>query len=101
MLWAHETGITSGLTADRFGPNETVSRAQMVTFLWRNAGRPEPKSAVCPFEDIDPNAYYYKAVLWAYENGITYGTTDTTFSPNNPCTRAQIVAFLYRAYNKD
>ena len=101
VLWAYETGITSGLTADTFGPNETVSRAQMVTFLWRNAGRPEPKSAVCPFEDIDPNAYYYKAVLWAYENGITYGTTDTTFSPNNPCTRAQIVAFLYRAYNKD
>ena len=97
VLWAAEEGITSGTDAVHFSPNVTCTRAQAVTFLWRAAGSPEPKSNVMPFEDVAAEAYYYKAVLWAVENGITKGTSATTFSPDADCTRAQIVTFLWRA----
>ena len=97
VLWAAENGITGGTDAMHFSPNATCTRAQAVTFLWRAAGSPEPKSIEMPFEDVAGGAYYYDAVLWAVENGITAGTTATTFSPNNNCTRAQIVTFLWRS----
>ena len=95
--WAVENGITTGTSDTTFSPDMTCTRAQAVTFLWRAAGSPEPKSNVMPFEDVAAEAYYYKAVLWAVENGITKGTSDTTFSPDADCTRAQIVTFLWRA----
>lgn len=95
--WAVENGITTGTSDTTFSPNVTCTRAQAVTFLWRAAGSPEPKSNVMPFEDVAAEAYYYKAVLWAVENGITNGTSATTFGPNADCTRAQIVTFLWRS----
>ena len=95
--WAVENGITTGTSDTTFSPDLTCTRAQAVTFLWRAAGSPEPKSNVMPFEDVAAEAYYYKAVLWAVENGITKGTSATTFSPDADCTRAQIVTFLWRA----
>ena len=97
MLWAVENGVTNGKDATHFEPNGTCTRAQAVTFLWRNAGQPEPKTTAMPFNDVNPGKYYEKAVLWAMEEGITNGTTTTTFTPNADCTRAQIVTFLYRA----
>ena len=97
VLWAAQNGITGGKDDTHFAPNETCTRAQAVTFLWRAAGSPAPKSTVNPFVDMKPGAYYYDAVLWAVENGITKGTTDTTFSPNATCSRAQIVTFLWRS----
>ena len=96
VLWAAEEDITGGTDAVHFSPNAACTRAQAVTFLWRAAGSPEPKSSVMPFEDVAMDAYYYDAVLWAVENGITAGTTATTFVPNATCTRAQIVTFLWR-----
>jgi len=95
--WAVENGITKGTTATTFSPNATCTRAQAVTFLWRAAGSPEPETRAMPFADIPVGSYYYDAVLWAVENGITKGTSDTTFSPNMTCSRAQIVAFLWRS----
>lgn len=95
--WAVENGITKGTTATTFSPNATCTRAQAVTFLWRAAGSPEPETRAMPFTDVPVGSYYYDAVLWAVENGITKGTSDTTFSPNMTCTRAQIVAFLWRS----
>ena len=95
--WAVENGITKGTTATTFSPNATCTRAQAVTFLWRAAGSPEPETRAMPFTDIPVGSYYYDAVLWAVENDITKGTSDTTFSPNMTCTRAQSVTFLYRA----
>ena len=95
--WAVEKGITTGTSATTFSPNASCTRAQIVTFLWRASGSPEPKTASNPFTDVAANAYYRKAVLWAVENGITTGTSATTFSPNAPCTRAQGVTFLWRA----
>ena len=95
--WAVEKGITTGTSATTFSPNASCTRAQIVTFLWRASGSPEPKTASNPFTDVAANAYYCKAVLWAVENGITTGTSATTFSPNAPCTRAQGVTFLWRA----
>ena len=95
--WAVENGITKGTTATTFSPNATCTRAQAVTFLWRAAGSPEPETRAMPFTDIPVGSYYYDAVLWAVENGITKGTSDTTFTPNMTCTRAQIVAFLWRS----
>ena len=97
VLWAVENGITGGTTATTFSPNASCTRAQAVTFLWRAAGSPAPKSSVNPFTDVKESAYYYEAVLWAAENGITGGTAATTFSPNATCTRAQIVTFLWRS----
>ena len=98
VQWAVKEGITTG-TGDgtTFSPNANCTRAQVVTFLWRAAGTPEPNSAEMPFTDVAADAYYYKAVLWAVENGITSGVTATTFAPGNPCTRGQIATFLWRA----
>ena len=97
VLWAVENGITTGASASRFDPNGICTRAQAVTFLWRAAGSPEPETRTMPFTDVPVGSYYYDAVLWAAENGITKGTSDTTFSPNDTCTRAQIVSFLWRS----
>lgn len=99
VLWAVENGITSGTTAATFSPDANVSRAQMVTFLWRAAGSPEPQSSVNPFTDISSSAYYYDAVLWAVENGITNGTSATTFGSESAVSRAQAVTFLWRSAN--
>ena len=97
VVWAVKKGITSGTTATTFSPDGSCTRAQAVTFLWRAAGSPEPKSAAMPFTDVPAGSYFEKAVLWAVENGITKGTSDTTFGPDASCTRAQIVTFLWRA----
>lgn len=94
--WAVLNGVTVGTSATAFSPNASCTRAQTVTFLWRAAGSPAPKSSVNPFTDVLPGAYYYDAVLWAVEKGITVGTSATTFSPDLVCTRAQCVTFLYR-----
>ena len=95
--WAVENGITQGTDNTHFSPNGICNRAQAVTFLWRAAGSPEPETRTMPFTDIPVGSYYYDAVLWAVENGITKGTSDTTFSPNMTCSRAQIVTFLWRS----
>ena len=97
VLWAVGKGITSGTSATTFDPSGNCTRAQAVTFLWRAAGSPAAKSSAMPFADVKAGSYYYDAVLWAVENGITKGTSDTAFSPNATCTRAQIVTFLWRA----
>ena len=97
VAWAVENGVTSGTSATTFSPDAACTRAQAVTFLWRAAGSPAPKSSVNPFADVSASAYYYDAVLWAVEQGITAGTSATTFSPDATCTRGQIVTFLYRA----
>lgn len=97
VIWAVKEDITSGTSATTFNPDGSCTRAQAVTFLWRAAGSPEPKSAAMPFIDVPAGSYFEKAVLWAVENGITKGTSDTTFSPDASCTRAQIVTFLWRA----
>ena len=96
VKWAVEKNITSGITAATFAPNAVCTCAQAVTFLWRAAGSPAPKGSAASFTDVAADAFYHDAVLWAVENGITTGTTDTTFSPNATCTRGQIVTFLYR-----
>ena len=93
--WAVDAGITNGTSETTFSPNETCTRGQIVTFLWRMAGEPEP-TAPAAFEDVAAGSYCDKAVAWAAENGITNGTSDTKFSPEAKCTRAQIVTFLYR-----
>ena len=95
--WAVENGITKGTDDTHFSPDGICTRAQAVTFLWRAAGSPEPETRAMPFNDVPVGSYYYDAVLWAVENGITKGTSDTTFSPNMTCTRAQIVTFLWRS----
>ena len=95
--WAVENGITKGTDDTHFSPDGICTRAQAVTFLWRTAGSPEPETHTMPFTDVPAGSYYYDAVLWAVENGITKGTSDTTFSPNMTCSRAQIVAFLWRS----
>ncbi|MBQ6947241.1 MAG: S-layer homology domain-containing protein, partial [Clostridia bacterium] len=89
VLWAVDEGVTSGVDATHFGPNESCTRAQAVTFMWRAAGCPEPTNKTNPFTDVKKKDYYYKAVLWAVENGITAGASATTFAPNAPCTRGQ------------
>lgn len=97
VLWAVANGITSGVDATHFEPEGTCTRAHAVTFLWRAAGQPEPKTTQMPFKDVKAGSYYEKAVLWAVENKITNGTSTTTFSPDENCTRAQIVTFLWRS----
>ena len=99
VLWAVENGITKGTSDTMFSPNATCTRAQIVTFLWRAAGSPEPKS-MSSFSDVSADSYYAKAVAWAVENGITTGTGDGKFSPDATCTRAQSVTFLFRAIGK-
>lgn len=96
VKWAAENNITGGIGNGLFGPELTCSRGQIVTFLWRAAGSPEPK-ALSTFTDVASDAYYAKAVAWAVENGVTNGTSATTFSPDDPCTRGQAVTFLWRA----
>lgn len=100
ILWAVENGITKGTDATHFSPNATVTRAQFVTFLWRYAGEPAPKNMSCGFSDVDANAFYYKAVLWAVENGVTTGKTATQFAPGATCTRCEVAAFMFRAFSK-
>ncbi len=100
VVWAVEQGITTGTSATTFGPNESCTRAQAVTFLWRMAGKPVATSAVNPFTDVAEKDYFYSAVLWAVEKGITLGTSATTFSPDDIVTRAQMVTFLWRYAGK-
>lgn len=100
VKWAVDNGVTTGVTDTIFAPGNPCTRAQTVTFLWRAAGMPQAANRVNPFTDVSVNDYYYEAVLWAVENGITGGTTATTFSPNATCTRAQVVTFLWR-YSKE
>ena len=99
VKWAVNKGVTNGVSETLFGPDQACTRAQIVTFLWRAAGSPEPKSG-SSFADVATDAYYAKAVAWAVENGITKGTSETTFHPDETCTRAQGVTFLYRALGK-
>ena len=99
VIWAVGKGIAKGVTDTTFQPNASCTRAEMVTFLYRAAGSPEPTNKVNPFTDVAEDSYYYKAVLWAVEKGIAKGTSETTFSPNDTCTRGQTVAFLYRYAN--
>ena len=97
VLWAVDKGITTGVSATRFDPNGSCTRAQAVTFLWRAMGSPAPTGTSMSFTDVPADSYYYNAVLWAVENGVTTGTSETTFSPDAPCDRGQIVTFLHRA----
>ena len=100
VLWAVENGVTGGTSPTTFSPNNPCTRAQVVTFLWAANGKPEPTSMNNPFTDVSDNAWYCKAVMWAVENGITGGTSATTFSPDAYCTRAQVATFLYAAEGK-
>ena len=97
VLWAAQEGVTGGTSDTLFAPNAGCTRAQAVTFLWRAAGSPEPKSADLPFTDVPADAYYAKAVAWAVENNVAKGVSETAFAPDTSCTRAQIVTFLWRA----
>lgn len=96
VVWAVENGITSGTGEGRFSPYSRCTQGQIITFLWRAAGSPEPESE--PLKYFDKNAYYYKAVQWAAEQGVTSGVGDNKFAPDELCNRAQIVTFLYRAF---
>ena len=98
VLWAMQEGVTTGAGAGRFAPNATVTRGQFVTFLYRLAGA--SSDGVHPFTDVPAGSYYEKAIAWAFAEGITRGTSGTTFSPDAPCTRAQIITFLYRYFNR-
>ena len=100
VQWAVDNKITAGTTPTTFDPNGQCMRAVVVTFLWKAAGSPEPTITENPFTDVKESAYYYKAVLWAYENKITAGLTETTFGPTALCNRAQVVTFLYNAMGK-
>ena len=100
VQWAVKKGIANGVDDSHFAPGAACTRAQVVTFLWRAAGSPEPASASNPFADVSEGSYYYKAVLWAAEKGITAGTSATAFFPNAPCTRGQVVTFLWRFQGK-
>ncbi len=100
VMWAVENNITGGIGNGQFGPNNPCTRAQVVTFLWAANGKPEPKTTINPFADVPIGAWYLKPVLWAVEQGITGGTSANTFSPEQECTRAQIVTFLYAAAGK-
>ena len=98
VMWAVQEGITSGISKSEFGPMEPCNRAQVVTFLWRAAGSPAPRSTRNPFTDVNRGDFFYDAVLWAVETGITNGIDATHFGPSQTCNRAQVVTFLYRAY---
>ena len=97
VLWAYQSGITNGVDDTHFKPNGDCTRGQVVTFLWKAMDFPDPQSSYNPFTDVKPGKFYYNAVLWAVERGITNGTSATTFSPNKTCTRGQVVTFLYNA----
>ena len=94
--WAAANGITNGVTERLFAPMDDSTRAQIITFLWRAVGEPEVEETELPFDDVSPDAYYYKAVLWAYHTGVTVGSAENMFSPDQSVTRAQIVTLLYR-----
>lgn len=98
ISWAYENGITAGTSDITFSPEAPCTRGQVVTFLWRASGSPAPKSSKNPFRDVPAGAYYTSAVLWAVEKGLTNGTTPTTFSPDDGCTRGQVVTFLHRLH---
>ena len=100
VAWAVGKGITSGTSATTFGPDDMCTRSQVVTFLWRAAGSPEPQSTVNPFVDVTNSDWFYKSVLWAREKGITSGMDATHFGSNEYCTRSQVVTFLYSAFGK-
>ena len=100
VLWAVENGITAGTSADTFSPKMAVTRAQVVTFIWHNEGDQTASRTENPFEDVRDSDYFHDAVLWAVENGITAGTSATTFSPSAICTRAQCMTFLYRKFGQ-
>ena len=95
-MWDYEYGIIEGTKEGIFSPDAPVTRAQTVVMLWRYKGRPEPEAKENPFTDVSPDSYYYKALLWAYENGVTTGRTADKFDPNAPCTRGEIVTMIYR-----
>jgi|GEM_PF-4794483 len=97
VLWALDKGVTNGMSDTTFAPETICNRGQVVTFLWRAAGEPEPRDPSNPFIDVEAGSFYEKAVLWAVENGITNGTSETTFSPTLTCTCAHILTFLWRA----
>ena len=96
IMWAKSAGITTGYNATTFGTNDYCTRGQIVTFLWRAAGKPEPSSTDTTLKDVNPNSPFYKAILWASQNGITTGFSDSTFRQDQECTRGQIVTFIYR-----
>ena len=100
VMWAVNTGVTGGKTENSFAPTEFCTRAQVVTFLYAAAGKPEIKGEYNPFNDVSEDDWFYKPVMWAVENGITGGKTENTFAPNDVCTRAQVVTFLYAAAGK-
>lgn len=100
VLWALDKNVTTGTSKTTFSPSATCTRGQVVTFLWRAMGCPEPASTENPFTDVTESDYFYKAILWAVEKGVTNGTTDTTFGPNGTCTSAHVVTFLWRANGK-
>ncbi len=100
VLWALDSNVTTGTSKTSFSPSATCTRGQVVTFLWRALGCPEPTSSVNPFNDVKPGDYYYDAVLWAVEENVTTGTSATTFSPVGTCTSAQVITFLWRANDK-
>ena len=97
VLWAYNNGITSGVAPNRFGPNADCTRGQVVMFLWRAMGSPEPASEENPFADVRSSDYFARAVLWAYHAGVTAGVDAAHFAPGQTCTRAQVVTFLYSA----
>ena len=99
ILWAYENGITKGTDGSHFDPEGLCTRKQIVAFLWRSAGRPDVTAVKNPFTDVAAGSKFEDPILWAFENGITRGKTDTTFLPDGICTRGQIVSFLYR-YNQ-
>ena len=96
-MWAVQNSVTGGTSATTFSPDGDCTRAQVVTFLWAAAGRPEPVGTSNPFKDISEQDWFYQPVLWAVENQITAGTSADTFGPEDTCTRAQVVTFLYAA----
>ena len=97
VLWAVENQITAGTSVDTFSPEDTCTRGQVATFLWRAQGKPAAAESTNPFSDVAEDVYYYEPILWAVEEGVTQGTGKGKFSPENDCTRGQIVTFLYRA----
>ena len=99
VTWCYKRGIINGTTNTTFSPQQTITRAQAITMLWRMAGSPNV-SGKNPFKDVSSNQYYYKAVIWGVKKGIVSGTSDTTFTPNHSCTRGQILTFIYRAVGK-
>ena len=100
VLWALDNGITTGTSETTFAPEKTATRAEVITFIWRAEGKPEPTSTHNPFTDVKEGRFYYKAVLWAVEQGITTGTSETTFSPHEDCSRSEVVTFLWRTVGK-